>query len=84
MPKRKRFEKEKEPFIVCVDDLEGGFEIVGWFTTEDEAIKEYESWEEEYDTDNCVNHIWDFCTDEVDPECFKATQKSQQIRKNNP
>ena len=59
MPKRKRFEKEKEPFIVCVDDLEGGFEIVGWFMTEDEAIKEYESWEEEYpDEDGRNKHIF--------------------------
>jgi len=59
MPKRKRFEKEKEPFIVCVDDLEGGFEIVGWFMTEDEVIKEYESWEEEYpDEDGRNKHIF--------------------------
>jgi len=49
----------KEPFIVCVDDLEGGFEIVGWFMTEDEAIKEYESWEEEYpDEDGRNKHIF--------------------------
>ena len=49
----------KEPFIVCVDDLEGGFEIVGWFMTEDEAIKEYESWEEEYpDEDGRSKHIF--------------------------
>ena len=59
MSRKKRFEKDKEPFIVCVDDLGGGFEIVGWFTTEDEAIKEYESWEEEYpDEEGRNKHIF--------------------------
>ena len=59
MTKRKRFEKDKEPFIVCVDDLGGGFEIIAWFTTEDKAIKEYESWEEEYpDEEGRNKHIF--------------------------
>jgi len=33
----------------------------------------HETWEEEYNGDmTCVQHIWDFCTDEISPECFKA------------
>jgi len=45
MPK---WEKDKEPFIACIDDLCGGFELIGWFKTEEEANKEYDSWDSEY------------------------------------
>jgi len=42
------FEKLKEPFIVCMDDREGGFEMIFWAKTEEEALNKYESWEGEY------------------------------------
>ena len=33
----------------------------------------HESWAEAYNGDvTCVQHIWDFCMDEIDPECFRA------------
>lgn len=40
----KKFKLDKEPFIVCMDDAEGGFEMIFWAKTEEEADKEYQSW----------------------------------------
>ena len=42
MSKKKRFEKDKEPFIVCIDDLGGMFEFVHWCMTEKEANDIYD------------------------------------------
>lgn len=59
MPRKKRWEKDKEPFIACIDDLEGGFEIVEWFSTEEEAIKTYDTFEGEYpDEDGRHKHLF--------------------------
>ena len=59
MLKKKRFEKDKEPFIICMDDLGGGFEMIGWSKTEEEATKVYESWEGEYpDREGRNKHIF--------------------------
>lgn len=59
MSKKKRFEKDKEPFIVCMDDLGGGFEMVSWNKTEEEATKEYDSWEKKYpDEEGRNKHIF--------------------------
>lgn len=59
MPRKHRFEKDKEPFIVCIDDLYGGFELVDWFKTEDEATEEYLSWGEKYPDEKGRNqHIF--------------------------
>ena len=59
MPRKKRFEKDKEPYIVCMDDISGGFELVGWYKTEEEATKDYDSWEGEYpDKEGRNKHIF--------------------------
>jgi len=59
MSKRKRFEMDKEPFLVCVDDLSGGFELISWKRTEDAANDEYDAWDEEYpDREGRNKHIF--------------------------
>ena len=59
MLKKNLFEKDKEPFIICVDDLGGGFEMIFWAKTEEDAIKEYESWDDEYpDSKGRNKHIF--------------------------
>jgi len=37
-----------EPYIVVVDDLDGGFELVSWCTDEVDARKAYDSLKGEY------------------------------------
>ena len=55
----KRFKKDKEPFIVCTDGLYGGFEMVSWHKTEEEAIKEYDEWKDKFpDREGRNQHIF--------------------------
>lgn len=35
-------EKDKEPWIVCIDDTYGEFELIYWCKSEEEAIRFYE------------------------------------------
>lgn len=61
-------EKIKEPFIACIDDLSGKFEIVHWCETEEEAVKVYDSWKGEYpDREGRNKHVFEMiCTTGTD------------------
>jgi len=46
----------------------------------------HDTWEEEYgDTynGNCIQYVWDFCNDPINPENFKPTRVSKELRRSD-
>ena len=65
---------QPEPFIVTIDDVEGGFEMVYWSETYKEAKKFYdeldqEAWQEYPDKQGRHKRLWVVAHSSEDPDC---------------